>query len=42
MIEIKAKLDKDTFHISDGSHNIGQQNINFNYNTFKIPLESKE
>ena len=42
LIEIKSKLDKDTFHISDGSHNIGQQNINFNYNTFKIPLESKE
>ena len=26
LIEIKTKLDKDTFHISGGRNNIGQQN----------------
>ena len=36
LIEIKTKLDKDTFHISGGSNNIGQQNIT--YSTFKKPI----
>ncbi|PRM93826.1 hypothetical protein CJ673_09150 [Aliarcobacter cryaerophilus] len=31
LIEIKSKLDKDTFNISGGSNNIGQQNNNNYY-----------
>ncbi len=38
LIEIKTKLDKNSFHISGGSNNIGQQNIT--YSTFNKPLES--
>ena len=36
LIEIKTKLDKNSFHISGGSNNIGQQNIT--YSTFKKPI----
>ena len=33
LIEIKTKLDKDTFHISGGSGNINQQN-NYKHNYY--------